>query len=133
MSATEPHVVTIKHDAESHVYHCHDDCTAVVTCPGVTNACRCWLECTTCRDATAGLDDEARGDYDERLYDQQEAHGEEHQRIDGMWMTPTDHCLSQELDTDADELVYTLDEGEHPVDVNCEESFVYVRPVGGAS
>lgn len=124
-----PHVVTIEHDSKSHEYDCHEHCTASLSCPGVADHCRCWLECTVCRDAAQGMDAEAMDEYDEALYRDGDAHGEEHQRIDGMWMTPTDRCLSQELDTDASELVGVLAEGDHPVDIQCEEDFVYVTAI----
>lgn len=124
-----PHVVTIKHDAESHEYDCHDDCTATLTCPGVTDSCRCWWECTACWDARKGLDADALDEYDDRLSEEGEAHGVEHQHIDGMWMTPTDRCLTSSLDTDADELVDALPDGDHLVDLDCQDGFVYVTAI----
>lgn len=129
MSAQRPtrHTVTIKHDPESHEFDCHDDCTASLTCFGVTDACRCWWECDACREATAGMTDEQRDDYDEQLWDTSEAHGVEHQHIDGMWMTESNDCLTQALDSDAGYLVDTLPDGEHPVDIDCQEGFVYVH------
>ena len=125
------HTVTIKHDQESHACGdgCHDECTADLQCSGVTDACRCWWECDTCREAMRGLDVDALADFEENLDTEGEAHGKEHQRIDGMWMTPTAQCLTQALETDAYDLVHTLPEGEHSVDIDCDEGYVYITPV----
>lgn len=123
------HVVMIKHDPESHEYDCHDECTASLTCPCVDDACRCWFECATCRDATRDMDGGALDEFDDRLYEEGEAHGVEHQRIDGMWMTPTDRCIGHELETNASELIYDLPDGEHPVDLDCDDGFVYITPI----
>lgn len=127
------HTVTIKHDPESHECDCHDDCTAELHCPGVQDTCRCWWECDTCRDAVKGMDDQARDDYDERLWDTSEAHGVEHQHIDGMWMTAGNSCVVHELESDAGELVDTLPDGEHPIDYDCDDGFVYVRALTEAA
>jgi len=121
------HTVTIKHDPESHeIEGCHDDCEAIVQCTGVTDECRTWWECTICRDTYHGLDEDGRDQFDEDLYETEVAHGVEHKRIDGMWMTPSNACLSRTLDNDAGELAYTLPDGEHPVDIDCDEGFVTV-------
>lgn len=123
------HIVRITHDPESHAAaeDCHDDCTAEVICPGVTEACRCWWECGTCRDVRVGMSTAERAENDDRLLDDGEAHGVDHLWIDGMWMTPGTSCISAAMDTDADQLVDRLPTGDHPVDLECEEGFVYVR------
>jgi hypothetical protein len=121
------HTVTIKHDAESHEYDCHDACEATVECSGVTDTCRVWWECDTCRAAKKDMTDERRDDYDEQLWDTSEAHGVEHQHIDCVWMTPGDSCLVYELETDASDLVPTLPDGVHPVGIDCDDGFVYVQ------
>lgn len=125
------HTATITHDPESHAYGegCHDECTAQVTCSGVTDACRCWWECDTCREAMSGLDQDALADFEERLEDEGSAHGKEHQRIDGMWMTPSTQCLTQAMETDAYDLVFRLPDGQHPVDIDCDEGYVYIIPI----
>ena len=120
------HTLTIRHDPESHAYDCHDDCTATLTCHGVTDSCRCWYECDACRDVKKGMDDAALDEYDERLWDEGVAHGVEHQHINGMWMTPTDFCLTREMETDAAEHVSDLSDGDYPVELDCDEDFVYV-------
>lgn len=73
----EPHLVRINHDAESHAAgdDCHDDCTAEIICPGVTDACRTWWECGTCIDARRGMDDQQLEDHDELLWEAGAAHG----------------------------------------------------------
>lgn len=59
-----------------------------IECPGVTPACALWLECSTCYVPRVGLAAERR----EELEQTGEAHGVEHQWIDGRWMTPTTDC-----------------------------------------
>jgi hypothetical protein len=125
---TAPHIVTIKHDPESHAFDCHDECTAALSCPGVIDSCRCWMECTTCHDTCRDMSSDALDDFDDRLHEEGEAHGIEHQHIDGMWMTPSERCITQELEHDADYLVSDLPDGEHSVDLDCDEGFVYVTP-----
>lgn len=128
----EAHTVTIKHDPESHeIEDCHDDCEATINCPGVLDSCRAWWECQQCRDEAETLSGEALDDREERLYDEEEAHGVEHQRIDGRWMTPTDRCIGIEFETDANDLVWSLPDGTFPVDLECDEGFVYVHLIRG--
>ena len=125
------HVVRIKHDPESHEYDCHDDCAAEVICPGVTNACRTWWECNRCRAVLRRVDAHGADLYDDRLSERGEAHGVDHEHIDGMWMTPSDQCLSTACDEhDAGELVSVLPDGDHPVDLDWEEGFLMVRLIG---
>lgn len=125
MSADQ-HTAAIRHDPESHALDCHDDCRVSLACPGVTDSCRTWWECTICRDALHGMDEDARDQFDEDLYETEVAHGEEHRQIDGMWMTPSNDCIGLSLDTDAGDLVDTLPDGDHPVDLACDEGFVNV-------
>lgn len=125
------HTVTIKHDPASHACgdRCHDECTAEVSCSGVTSRCRCWWECEVCREAMQGLDTDTLADFEERLDEEGESHGQEHQRIDGMWMTPTGQCLTQAIETDAYDLLFSLPDGAYPVAIDCDEGFVYVTPI----
>lgn len=125
---TTPHTVTIKHDPESHEVDCHDECTATLTCSGVTDNCRCWWECDTCREASR-VDGDDADEYADRLDEYSEAHGVEHQHIDGMWMVPTDRCLGAEMESDVGYLVDALSDGDHPVELDCEDGFVYVRVI----
>lgn len=128
------HMVRVTHDAESHEYDCHDDCKVQIICTGVTDACRTWWECPVCQDARAALDGDDLDDFDEALHEAGEVHGIDHQWIDGMWMTPSEDCLgSNMLDNDAHDLVDELATGDHPVDLTCDDGFVYVRPIGQVS
>ena len=126
-----PHILTITHNAESHEYDCHDDCTATLTCPGVTDSCRCWWECATCHEVTKSMDDDVLDEYDDQRAEAGEAHGVEHQHIDCMWMTPTDRCITQDLEHDAFEWISVLSEGAHEVDLDCEEGFITIRMIVG--
>lgn len=123
------HVVRITHDPESHtIEDCHDDCAADLICNGVTDACRVWRECARCRAVLGRVDEHGRDLYDDRLYERGEAHGAEHQRLDGMWMTPTDECIGSACDEhDAYYLVAELPEGDYPVSLDWEEGYVTVR------
>lgn len=57
-----------------------------VECPGVTDDCRAWKGCEVCpREMTDEQDDD--------LWDDGEAHGEEHRKIQGEWMVPTASCF----------------------------------------
>lgn len=123
------HSVTITHDPASHKLGCHDECTEQVTCTGVTDACRCWWRCDTCHTIREGLSDEEITAFDERLEDEEHAHGKEHQRIDGDWMTPSNQCLVHVMENDAYELVFRLPDGVHPVDIDSDEGFVYVTAI----
>lgn len=124
------HVVRIKHDPESHEYDCHDDCTAEVICNGVTDLCRTWWECSTCRTLLDGMDSLERADYLETLDEEDEAHGEDHQHIDGMWMTPTNRCLSvMREEDDAAELIHSLPDGDFPVSLDWDEGYLLVRQI----
>ena len=133
VTRTTTHTMTIHHDAESHAYDCHDDCTVTLACSGVTDACRCWWECTTCHDASQEMDTAELDDFNDHLHEAGEAHGVEHQHIDGKWMTPTVSCITQMLDHDASYLVGDLPEGTHEVDLDCDEGFVHVMVLDGAS
>lgn len=128
MSETRKHhTVVIKHDPASHEFEdCHDECTATLACPGVTDSCRVWWECTTCREARSKLDGDALGDFDENLHYTGEAHGNDHQWINGVWMTPGGGCYALELESDAADLVWTLPEGEHLVDIDSGDDCTYV-------
>lgn len=92
-----------------------------IECPGVTSACECWEECGTC---ARTLTDEQQDALDETG----EAHGEEHQSIDGMWMIRTGKCLSVICDwhEGATELLHDekLTAGRHAVAYDCEEGYV---------
>lgn len=126
------HTVTIKHDPASHAEDCHDDCTVDVHCPGVTDKCRTWWECNVCRIAMASMDSDDRAKWEDLMYDEDDGawHGVDHSHIDGMWMTPSEDCLlTSSLDNNADDLVYELPEGVHPVDLDCDEGFVNVIPI----
>lgn len=128
------HILRIKHDAESHeIENCHDDCEADVICPGVTDTCRAWWECGDCLKASRNLSGEALENFDEQLYDQGEAHGKDHQRIDGMWMTPTTECISSAMKHNGGDFIDQLPDGDHPCDLDCEEGFVYVIPIKTAA
>lgn len=126
---SEPHKVKVAHDAASHDFGCHDDCEVEIICPGVTDSCRCWQECEDCRKARTRVDLEA---FDERLREAGEAHGIDHEWIDGVWMTPTRACVTAALESDAGDLVYTLPEGLHPISVDCEDDFVHVSLIDAA-
>lgn len=123
------HVLRITHDPESHAEaeDCHDGCTAEVICPGVTNFCRVWWECDECQAVRDQLDELELDHFDDQLYEDGEAHGVDHQRIDGMWMTPGTTCFAHELETNAHDFVDELAAGDHPIDLDCDEGYVYLR------
>lgn len=124
------HLLRVKHDATSHEFDCHDECVAEVVCPGVTADCRTWWSCTECDRATAAMSADEVAEYDDDLSESGEAHGVQHQRIDGMWMTPGHTCLAYSLENDADEVAFhsgeALPDGEHAVDLDCSDGFVYL-------
>lgn len=124
------HVLRIKHDPESHeLEDCHDDCTAEVVCAGVTDACRTWWECDRCRAVLRRVSDAAAEEYDERIHERGTAHRQEHQHIDGMWMTPSNQCLSTACDEhNGHDFVSELPAGDHPVTLDWEEGYVTVYP-----
>lgn len=119
------HLLRIVHDPESHeLEDCHDGCKAEVVCPGVTDSCRVWWECDPCAVQRDAMSAASRDEYDVRLDESGEAHGVDHQWIDGMWMTPGTTCIAYAMDTDADEFVDELAAGDYPVDLDCDEGFV---------
>ena len=123
------HVVRIKHDPESHeIEDCHDDCTAEVICLGTTDACRTWWECRRCMRVLSRVDQAGAFEYDDRVDERGGvAHGVDHQRIDGMWMTPSETCLSRAAeDDDSYDLIYDLADGDHPVTIDYEEGYLSV-------
>jgi hypothetical protein len=78
-----------------------------VECPGVTDECRRWEQCvaSTCTVAR------------EYQFDAREAlgHGEHHRYINGMWMTPTEHCYVQGHDGLPDAVAGYFELGRHPI------------------
>ena len=127
---TVRHVVRIKHDPESHAEDCHDDCRAEVICLGVTDACRTWWECGRCMKVLNRLNDAGALEYDERVDERGGlAHGVDHQRIDGMWMTLSEMCLSRAAEEDdAYYLIPDCADGDHPVTIDYEEGYLSVHP-----
>ena len=124
------HIVRVQHDPESHEYDCHDDCTARVICNGVTDACRVWWECERCQEVLARLDSSGKDEYHERLHERGEAHGRDHEHINGVWMTPGHQCLSVACEEDdALDLVPQLPDGDYPVSIDWEEGYLMVRLV----
>lgn len=101
-----------------------DRLCAVVECAGVTDSCRTWWECETCENHTDLIEDVYEfGD------DRPMLHGVEHQVVDGMWCRWSDQCVTDTMDSDADEVaVYALDSapGRYPVDIEAEEGYVNV-------
>jgi hypothetical protein len=79
-ATTQPHILIVTGTPTD------DDLSYTVECPGVTDACRAWRECTTCpRPLPADAED--------ALWDDREAHGVEHQHLDATWMVPTGECF----------------------------------------
>lgn len=78
-----------------------------IECPGVTNACRAWVDCP-----------KFGKECDDDLLDEDNvAHGVEHQWIDGDWMIPTEECLVAVHDHLDDALdTYSPVPGRYPVD-----------------
>ncbi|MFG3710824.1 hypothetical protein [Micromonospora sp. NPDC047730] len=70
-----PHVLVVS-EVDGKRWH-------VIECPGVTDACRAWVDCPQ-------RDEEHN---DDALEDDPVAHGVEHRWIDGDWMVRTDDCL----------------------------------------
>lgn len=100
----QPHVLVLTGpcedcEATDHAAPCVNDQHSydyAVECPGVTDACRMYRECTACSvRAAAGLPPEA--DEETGM-----GHGVPHRRIGGLWMTPTDDCYVQTIDGLAD-------------------------------
>lgn len=58
-----------------------------IECPGVTNDCRSWEPCG------AACPRPMTDEQNDRLYEDGESHGVEHQRIQGEWMVPTERCF----------------------------------------
>lgn len=90
-----------------------------VECPGVTDSCRTWWECTICADALAKDEDDS---YRDRLDENSEAHGVEHRLMEFGWAAPSQDCWAQVADDrpDAIEDVFRLDHrpmtvGRYPV------------------
>lgn len=91
-------------------------------CPGVSDWCREWRPCEPCSKRAA--EDE---DFDEQLYDAEEAHGVDHQKIQGEWMTPTERCLARHhdgLSDSGEEIARTP--GRYPVYVTFEDDGEYL-------
>jgi hypothetical protein len=83
-----------------------------IECPGVTDACRCWWECTTCKAADIRHLEDIGDDV---------AHGVRHEHVgDNGWSTPSDDCLLQISEYTPDvvhDLVYglNLEVGRYPI------------------
>ncbi len=127
------HLLRIVHDAESHEYDCHDGCEADVICPGVVDSCRTWWECDTCRIARRAMTLDQLEDHDEQLYAAGEAHGVDHQRIDGVWMTPGTTCLAYSLESNAGDFVDELPDGDHMVDLDYDDGYVHLHLINTAT
>jgi len=128
-----PHILRIKHDQACHEDDCHDECSAELICPGATEACQVWWECPKCQETARGLDGDAYDDWMDRMWDEDDEawHGLDHSRIDGDWMVKSDppQCMTYALEHNAYDLVDALPEGDHEVDLDCDEGFVYVIPI----
>lgn len=77
--STEPHVLVVELD-EMDVHEFK------IECPGVSDDCRAWLECSE-NGCTVGVEDDIDNDV--------EAHGVRHHYVGGAhigWGTPTDTC-----------------------------------------
>lgn len=125
----DAHAAVVAHSPDCEPGDRHSECHITLVCPGVTDDCRCWWECGTCQAATADMDADDLDAFDDNLDESGEAHGVEHQRIDGMWMVPTDVCISQEMDSDAHELTFALPDGTYPVSFESDEGFLTVQIV----
>lgn len=94
-----------------------DDRCAEVICPGVTDACRTWWECTT---EDHEYDHRKYADLGEAILDGHTSyHGVEHRYIDNMLMTPSAQCFGQALDG-AVEAAHDEAAGRAPGDYPCD-------------
>jgi hypothetical protein len=88
-----------------------------VECPGISDDCRAWRVCTPCS-SRAATDDQ----FNDELYDEEEMHGVEHQRLMGEWMVPTEACLVVTHDYLWDSASYvTREPGRYPVVATFED------------
>ena len=80
-------------------------------CPG--GQCAVWWECKTCAEYIPTEDEIDEGEY--------ARHGEDHQRIDGYWMTQSEQCALGSTDSGADGAREVADEaglGTHEVSID---------------
>lgn len=84
-----------------------------VECPGVTDACRTWWECTICTDALAKDED---GSYRDRLEDDGEAHSVEHRLMEFGWAVPSEDCWAQVADDQPDAIEEVFDGAERSIE-----------------
>ena len=112
-----------------------DRMQVAIECSGVTRSCRTWWECRKpCDDERArlGLDPDS---YDEHLWEFGEAHGVEHERINGEWMTPSDpptcigHTLDNAYESAQEVAAFDLDckPGRYQIDLDTDDFGVTVR------
>jgi hypothetical protein len=109
MTVQPPHtlVVTGAYHPDEDV----DDRDYTIVCAGVTDACRRWEDCTV-------ADCTVTAEYQHSARDAL-GHGQRHNHIDGVWMTPTDRGMYVGHDgvpEAADHLDLTA--GVYPVDVD---------------
>lgn len=84
-----------------------------VECPGVTDVCRTWWECTICSDALAKDED---GSYRDRLDEDSEAHGVEHRLMGFGWAVASGDCWAQVADERPDAIEDVFDLAKRPIE-----------------
>ena len=137
MTTTEkvPHILIVEDCNANHADgggHDLDCWTLKLECPGVTDACRMWLECMDCNSKiSADLDND---DLYDQLSQTGEAHGVQHVWAGDIgWATWTDKCLAERHE-DLYEAVEDLDltPGRYLVLVSFEDGeYLRLRLVEG--
>jgi hypothetical protein len=105
----QPHILTVTETTYRDIDDVEIEYDYALTCPGVTDHCRAFVDCVANDDEREFLEDA----------DDPIAHGKKHIMIDALWMAATDDCLYVGHDNLPDEAARLgLPAGYHAVDVD---------------
>lgn len=114
MSESTPHVIVVTEVPAPPIEPgAEREFNLAIECPGVTDACRTWWQCTKCEDALAlDVDDSYRN----RLDEDSEAHGVEHRLMPFGWAVRSEECWAQVSDDRMDAIEEVFDRAKRPIE-----------------